>query len=162
MIKTIITLLFVFITSQVPAIGQEFSLGGGFSYGTNIKNPGINFRGDITFYNKWSITPHFNVFFNKKDNLITSKWNAFNIDGHYFLELDRTWTIYPLIGINFATVAEKANEITFSNSDVGLNLGFGSNIKFEGRLTGFGEIKYVIGNADQAVITAGILYQLTN
>jgi len=100
------------------------------------------------------------MFFNKKNNLITKKWNAFNVDGHYYFELDRLWTIYPTFGINFATVSEKVNDITFSNAEIGINIGFGSEYRFDSRLSGFAEIKYVISDADQAVIVFGMLYQI--
>ena len=82
------------------------------------------------------------------------------MDGHYFFEVDPTWTIYPLFGVNIATVSEKVNDISFSNSDVGINLGFGSEYNIDRKFSGFGEIKYVISDADQLVITFGVLYSL--
>ncbi|MCG8305985.1 MAG: UTP20 family protein [Cytophagales bacterium] len=39
-----------------------------------------------------------------------------------------------------------------------MNPGFGSEYYFDRRLSGFGEIKYVTGDADQAVFTFGVLY----
>ena len=154
----IIIAIFILFSSQIKA--QDVSVGGGFGYGSQINNIGLNFRGDVKFYQQWSITPHFNLFFNKKKESITKEWNALNVDGHYFFEIDPTWTIYPLCGINFATVSEKVNDISFSNSDIGINLGFGSEYNFDRRLSGFGEIKYVISDADQLVITFGVLYSL--
>ena len=158
--KTIATIIFIFFINIFSSEGQDFRLGGGFSYGTGIKNLGLNFRGDVKFDQKWSITPHFNYFFNKKEGVVTEKWNALNVDGHYYFEIDQTSSIYPIFGLNFATVSEKVNDITFSNSDAGINLGFGSEYDFDRRLSGFGEIKYVISEADQAVITLGLLYQV--
>ncbi len=151
-------IILILVSSRINA--QNFSLGGGLGYGSQINNVGLNFRGDVKFYDQWSITPHFNFFFNKKKGNITKKWNALNVDGHYFFEMDPTWTIYPLFGVNIATVSEKVNDISFSNSDVGINLGFGSEYNFDRRLSGFGEVKYVISDADQLVITFGVLYIL--
>jgi len=160
MIKTIFTFSLFFLLFSSIIHAQDFRLGGGLGYGTVIKNIGVNFRGDVKFGKQWSITPHFNWFFNKNKGPITLRWNAFNVDGHYYFEIDQTWTIYPIFGVNIATVSEKENSITFSNSDVGINLGFGSEYNFDRRLSGFGEIKYVVSDADQAVITLGILYQI--
>ena len=160
MSKTTFALITVFMFSSSLIKAQDFSVGGGLGYGSQINTIGINFRGDVKFYKQWSITPHFNYFFNKQKGDVTEKWNAFNVDGHYFFELDQTWNVYPLFGVNFATVSEKVNDITFSNSDIGINLGFGSEYIFDRRLSGFGEIKYVISDADQLVLTFGLLFQL--
>jgi hypothetical protein len=161
MIRTTFTIFVVFILLTSISHAQDVRLGGGLGYGTVIKNFGLNFRGDVKFDKHWSVTPHFNWFFNKSDGPITNRWNALNIDGHYYFEIDQTWTIYPLLGINIATVSAKINDITFSNSDIGINLGFGTEYYIDPRLSGFGEIKYVISDADQAVITLGVLYQIT-
>ena len=160
MIKTTIALITFFSLFSCRVHAQDISLGGGLGYGTQINNVGINFRGDVKFYNQWSITPHFNIFFNRKDDQVTNKWNALNVDGHYFFEIDQTWSVYPIFGVNIATVSQKINGITFSNTDVGINLGFGSEYNFDRRLSGFGELKYVISDADQLVITFGLLYLL--
>lgn len=161
MIRTIFTISVVFILFISTSHAQDVRLGGGLGYGTVIKNIGLNFRGDVKFDAHWSVTPHFNWFFNKNEGPITNRWNALNIDGHYYFEIEQTWTIYPLLGFNIATVSSKINDITFSNSDIGINLGFGTEYNFDPKLSGFGEIKYVISDADQAVITLGVLYQIT-
>ena len=142
-------------------MAQDVRLGGGLAYGTVAKNIGLNLRGDVVFDKQWSVTPHINWFFNKNSNGMTKRWNAFNIDGHYYFEVEKFWTIYPIVGINFATVSEKVNDITYSNFDVGINVGFGSEYRFDPSFSGFGEIKYVISDADQAVISIGVLYQIT-
>ena len=160
MIKSRIVLLIFFIFFISALNAQDFRAGGGFGYGTVAKNIGLNFRGDVKIHKNWAVTPHFNWFFNTTDGPITNRWNALNIDGHYFFEVEKYWTIYPLFGFNFATVSEKVHDITYSNSEFGINLGFGSEYRFDRRFSGFGEIKYVISNADQVVITLGILYQI--
>ena len=158
--KSIFSLVILFMFSPAYIFAQDIRIGGGLGYGSKINNIGLNFRGDVKFPKQWSITPHFNYFFNKKKEVFTQKWNAINIDGHYFFEIDRTWLLYPLCGINFASIVEETDAITFSNSEVGINLGFGSEYYFERNISGFGEIKYVIGDADQLVINFGILYKL--
>ena len=157
-IKTAPAIILILLLISSISFAQEYRGGGGFSYGTVAKNAGLNFRGDIRFQNLWSVTPHFNWFFSKEKAGITKRWNALNIDGHYIFTLEEFWTIYPIAGINFATVSQKVNDITYSNFDIGINLGFGSEYNFAKRLSGFGEVKYVISNADQAVITLGVLY----
>lgn len=159
--KTWILIFLLFSISCSISVAQDIRLGGGLGYGTVAKNIGLNIRGDVMLDKQWSVTPHINWFFNKNSNGITKKWKAFNIDGHYSFEVEKFWSIYPIVGINFATVSEKVNDITYSNFDVGINLGFGSEYRFDPSFSGFGEIKYVISDADQAVITLGVLYQIT-
>ena len=158
--KPVISILTIILFSNTISFSQDIRLGGGLGYGSRINNIGLNFRGDIKIRKHWSITPHFNYFFDKSKGAVTFKWNALNIDGHYYIDMDNTWNIYPLFGFNFASVAEKENEITFSSSDIGLNIGLGSEYYFDRRLSGFGEAKYVLGNADQLVLAVGFLYKL--
>ena len=160
MTKTTIALLTIFILFSIVLKAQDYSIGGGLGYGSQINTIGLNFRGDIKFHKQWSITPYFNYFFSRTKADITNKWNALNVDGHYFFEIDRGWILYPLFGVNIANVSTKVNDITFSNSNIGINLGFGSEYNFDPRISGFGEIKYVISDADQLVITFGVLYKL--
>lgn len=153
---------FIFTTfilfSALVVRGQEVRLGGGLSYGTVIKNAGLNVRADFRVHPQWSVVPHFNWFIGKERYGIKYQWNAINVDGHYIFEMDESWMVYPLLGFNIATVGEKVRDITFSDTEIGINLGFGSEYKLDKRLSGFGEVKYVIGDADQAVFTFGICY----
>ncbi len=160
MIKKALPFLILFALSVQGLLAQDFRGGGGLVYGTVAKNVGLNFRGDVLIDRQWSISPHFNWFFNRENGPFLHRWNALNIDAHYYFEVDDTWHIYPLFGVNFATVSEKFSGVTYSNSFIGANLGAGTEYEFDERLSGFGEVKYVIGDADQAVFTLGVLYQI--
>lgn len=159
--KLSLTFLLVFVAFCSHVSAQEFSAGGGLGYGSQINTLGINFRGDVSFDNQWSITPHYNLFFNKDHGIVTDRWRAINIDVHYFFFKDKGWKLYPLAGFNLATVSEKVNSIIFSNSYAGFNLGMGSDYHFSEQISGFGEIKYVISKADQMVISVGVLYKIS-
>lgn len=151
----------VFLAFYVQLNAQDFSAGGGFNYGSQINNLGINFRADVNFEDKWSITPHYNLFFNKKHGIISERWKALNIDFHYFFPIDEGWNYYPIAGFNYATVSEKVNSIIFSNSYGGFNLGIGTNYQISEQVSGFSEIKYVISSADQLVFVIGALYKIS-
>ena len=130
-------------------------------YGSVAINIGLHFRGDVLIDKQWSVTPHFNWFFNRENGPFLHRWNALNLDAHYYFEVDNSWKVYPLFGVNFATVSEKFSGVTYSNSYIGANLGAGTEYEFDSRLSGFGEAKYVIGDADQAVFTLGVLYLIS-
>lgn len=160
MIKPSLTILLFFLFTST-LLAQDFLGGGGLVYGTVAKNVGLNFRGEARFDKQWSITPSFNWFFNRNETLITHRWNSINIDAHYYFKIDDDWNAYPLFGINFANVSQKINGVVFSNSYVGANLGLGAEYLIDSRITGFGEVKYVVGDADQAVFTMGVLFQFS-
>ena len=54
----------------------------------------------------------------------------------------------------------KVNGTKSSDTKLGLNIGMGGNYIITEQLTGFAETKYIVSNADQAVITVGILYKI--
>jgi len=159
--KLSLSFFIVIVAFYSQLCAQDFRAGGGLAYGSQINTLGINFRGDVNFNNQWSITPHYNLFFNKDHGIISDRWREINIDVHYFFFDDERWKLYPLAGFNLATVSEKVNSIIFSNSYAGLNLGMGSEYHFSEQISGFGEIKYVVSNADQMVISVGVLYKIS-
>lgn len=150
----------IFFMAFVSAHAQTYEAGGGLSYGSGINNMGINLRGEILFNEQLSVSSHFNFFFGRDEGMLRHKWWAFNIDGHYYFKVDDLLFLYPLLGFNIGTVKEKWNGINFSDTEIGMNLGGGLKYQFTNTITGFGEIKYVIGNADQFVVTAGVMITL--
>ncbi len=150
----------VLLLCSLSARPQAIELGGGLSYGSGINNAGVNLKGNVRIDDHWAVSPHFNFFFNRNDGMITHRWWAFNIDGHYYFEIEDLLSIYPLLGFNIGVVKENLNSINFSDTGIGMNLGGGLQYQFTDALSGFGEIKYVIGNADQLVVTVGILYRI--
>lgn len=163
--KKIILLAIVTFALAFNSFAQ-ISAGGGISYGTEQKTIGFNFRGQ---YNVWEnvdivggltfYLPHKEkqtVFFATIDSK-TTMW-SFDIDGHYNFELMDNLKVYPIAGLNISGVSVEVNGNKVSDTEVGFNIGAGATYEITDKLAGFFEIKYTLGNYDQAVVGIGVLY----
>lgn len=166
--KQILALLLVLVASlalSLPSVAQT-RIGGGLVYGTEIENPGINAHGEIFLNEQWAIAPGIVYFFPKKIvEDLDFKWFEINANAHYYFEADGVEP-YALGGLNIAMVSVDfpnffTGEVESETStEVGLNIGGGVNFNTGGNLKPFGELRYVIGDADQLVIGAGIRFAL--
>ncbi|MCD4745323.1 MAG: porin family protein [Bacteroidales bacterium] len=156
---------------------EKIAFGGGFSYGTEIENLGINIRGLYEVTEEIHGLMNFTFFFPKKETIGTAEWKwhlwELNFDGHYVFTSSDKFSAYGLAGLNITHWKSKWEEDTYtymgyayggdfesSETEVGFNIGGGATYSFTGALIGFGEIKYVVSNYDQAVFTFGVLYHL--
>ena len=162
--------LIIINSISAQSFKDKISFGGGFCFGTEIERLGINFKGIYEITEKIHGSPSFTYFFTKKEDIGTSelKWYLWelNFDGHYVFPLSDEFSAYGLAGLNITHLKTKWEGDTYggifdnSDTDIGLNIGGGATYNFTGSLSGFGEIKYVISNYDQAVFTFGVLYHL--
>lgn len=162
-------LLTSFITVQDTF--AQIKAGGGLVFGSEISQLGIDIRGEYHIDENWVIVPNINFFFTDKETQtvfvppfgtatteVKNGLTTINIDGHYLFPMnDDRLDLYPLAGLNFSIVRVEFEGFDDSTTEVGLNLGGGGQFEFTDLLTGFAEIKYVISDADQLVIGAGVL-----
>jgi len=165
MLKHLFVILF-FMTICLVLSHAQIELGGGLAFGTEIENLGIQARGRISLDENFKIVPNLTYFFTDDNELFDT--NYFSIDGdvHYVFDLESV-ELYPLAGINIGIVRVEYDGPGSSNIDsddsdteLGLNIGGGALYQINDQLTGFGELKFVISDFDQAVITAGVLVSL--
>ncbi|NJO02486.1 MAG: porin family protein [Bacteroidia bacterium] len=147
-----------------------FELGAGLIYGTEIEEIGFNVRANYSFNENLRIAPSINYFIPNKEDIggfenKTSIWSI-NVDGNYLLFIGSDMVnLYGLAGLNVTLVKtsqEQEVEGGFNTeisedteTEVGLNLGIGVDVDL-GRITPFGEFKYVVSEFDQAVLTVGV------
>jgi hypothetical protein len=65
---------------------------------------------------------------------------------------------YAGSGLNIAHASASAGGASASNTELGLNLLAGTTFKVKGTLTPFAEIRGVVGNANQVVLTGGVRF----
>ncbi len=152
--------LMVVLVSGVKA--QNFLVGGGLVYGTDVERWAFDMRGDFRINQNWAIVPNINFFFPQTNNNYKSGANAINIDGHYIHALSNEAHIYPLFGLNFSTRYSKhtPTDTRDKRTELGVNLGGGFEYFFSSKVAGIFELKYVLGDFDQGVLGFGILYRL--
>lgn len=134
----------------------QLQLGGGLSYGTEAEEIGLNLRGLYGITENIAAGADF-VYYFAGENF---NYTEFNINANYFFLTDELRP-YALLGINRSTVSFSSPFFgTVSNGEWGLNVGAGTQYTLSDNLSLFGEARYIIGDFDQLVISAGVFYTL--
>ncbi|MEQ8475038.1 hypothetical protein [Fulvivirga sp.] len=131
---------------------SQTRLGGGLSYGTDVEELGLNLNGEFFLKSNLALSPEFNYFFIDGPG---SFWTI-NADGHFYFNRSSQASFYGLGGINLATAGFDGN----TDTELGVNLGAGANFELNKSVTPFAQLKFVVGNADQAVFSFGVRFDL--
>jgi hypothetical protein len=67
---------------------------------------------------------------------------------------------YGMGGLNFAHAGYDNGTYSDSNTEVGLNLGIGSNFQFGKNFVPFAEFRFTIGEYDQFALGLGVKFKL--
>ncbi|MCW9708250.1 hypothetical protein [Fodinibius salsisoli] len=156
---SIFGLLFIFNTSSHAQASSDFKVGGGIIYGSEVEAIGIQAGAKYGFTEEISGAADFAIFFPENYD-----WWELNANGHYHFLQEDNISVYGLAGLNYATMSFSADLGEFgtasaSNSEIGLNLGGGAEfgLDFANLYT---ELKYILGNADQLALSAGLRFDI--
>jgi len=131
----------------------QTSLGGGLTFfkHTGGSDLGLNLKAGFGLSETMEISPSFTYYF-------VDGFTAFDInaDFHYLFGDEGSFRFYPLGGINFY----RASANGFSSSEIQINIGGGVKYPLNDSMNLFGEGKYMIGDADGLVFSAGILFNI--
>lgn len=168
--KKITTLVFMVLFSVLAvqtAQAQFVKAGVGLMYGSEIERLGVRADGVYQINEEFRAVVDLGLFFPEEFGNTTFTWWELNANANYVFHADEEQglTAYALGGLNYTTLKYKfddgTNTSSSSNSEVGLNLGAGLEYGMGfGDL--FGELKFVIGDADQLNIGAGLRFPLGN
>ncbi|TYP95148.1 Outer membrane protein beta-barrel domain-containing protein [Fodinibius salinus] len=136
------------------AQAQDFKVGLGATYGTQIEAIGIQGGAVAGFSDQFRGAVDFKFFF--PDN--TDFWEL-NANLHYLFVSKASTSVYALAGLNYAKQSVSNQFVTVSNSEIGLNLGAGAEFGI-GVGSFFTEAKYAVSNFDQFDISAGLRFGL--
>ena len=150
--------------------GQTY-LGGQLAYPTDIESLGIGVKGGYGITDAIRAQATFDYFL-KKDNV---SWWDLNLDVNYLFPLGNNIKVYPLAGLTYLrgsvdgftqTVNTPDGNITvgnnesYSDGNLGLNLGGGFQYDLTDKLVLNAEVKFqIIKNTNQGVISAGLAYK---
>lgn len=150
--------------------GQTY-LGGQLAYPTDIESLGIGVKGGYGITDAIRAQATFDYFL-KKNNV---SWWDLNLDVHYLFPLGNNIKVYPLAGLTYLrssvdgftqTVNTPDGNITvgnnesYSDGNLGLNLGGGFQYDLTDKLVLNAEVKFqIIKNTNQGVISAGLAYK---
>lgn len=159
------SLFFGLENAQAQAVDGAFRVGGHLGYGTSIESFGIGVRGDYAVSPSILIAPDFMYFFGKND-FVDVNWFDINFNGNYLIEINNPDLVpYALAGLNIAVTSLDCNNLPgsvcedSSNTELGFNIGGGMDY-FVGRMIVFGELRGVLGKADQLVFITGVKFPL--
>lgn len=134
---------------------NDFSVGGGLAYGSEVEAIGIQAGATYAITEEISAAADFIIFF--PDNY---DWWELNVNGHYNFFSEDNVSVYGLAGLNYATLSVDLGQFgDASDSELGLNLGGGAEFGLDFAKL-YTELKYVIGNADQLGISAGLRFDI--
>ena len=157
---TVLALTFTFAVQN--AIAQT-RIGGFLAYGTEIETLGLGAVGEFFVNENIAIAPGLLYFFPKDLGGYDYTWFEINANGEYYFTTSGSAQVYGLAGLNFAFVSvdlPAAFGGNASSTEVGLNLGVGSNFDIGSSVLPFAELRFVIGNADQLVLSGGVKWTL--
>lgn len=140
-----------FSNSNALAQAETFKAGGGLAFGSEVEAIGIQAGAVYGFNEEISGSADFIIFF--PDNY---DWWEFNLNAHYNFMAEDGVRVYGLAGLNSTTLD---SEFTNSNTEIGLNIGGGAEYGLDFANL-YGEVKYVLGDADQLGLSAGLRFYL--
>lgn len=146
-------MLGLFLMTQT--VNAQFSAGGGLAFGLESEDLGLQLRGLYQINEKIRGDVNLTFYFDGVEDVNVTE---INLNGHYLIHDGDSFSVYGLGGLNIFRVGVSFDGFSSSSSEIGLNLGGGITFPFSDTLSGIGEIKYAISDADQLVIGAGVLY----
>jgi outer membrane immunogenic protein len=155
---TVATMLLGAVALLTDEAAAQPRLGGGFAYGTEIEELGLQLNG---YYGLDQVLPGLRVgadfiYYFTPDPV--SLWTL-DLNGQYrFIEPGQPFGAYAIAGLEIARASFEAFGVEGSNTEVGLDLGIGGEYAVVPNVELFGEFKYVIIEGDQAVLTIGARY----
>jgi hypothetical protein len=124
----------------------------------DIDETGIGVAAEFGVAQKVSIAPQLILYFPGNDtNLLEINFNA----NYYFFNEDM-FEFYGLGGINFARFSYEVpgrNERD-ANTELGINLGVGTNFEVTKKVIPFAELRLTIGDFDQVVLGLGVKFKI--
>ena len=150
-----LVIAFVFAGFMTQTASAQMSVGAGLSYGTEIEELGINIRFNYGFTEKIEGTANVTFWLVGEEGI---NFTTINLDAHYYFLDNEKFNVYGIGGLNIARTKIEFLGVSASDSEYGLNVGAGIDLGLSDALGFFGEVKYVIGDADQLALTAGVKY----
>jgi outer membrane immunogenic protein len=129
----------------------------------DIDETGIGAVGEFKIAPKWSIAPQLVFYFPDDGNGADVSFFELNANVNYYFFSQDVFELYGLGGLNFARWKVDYDNNAFedrSDTEVGLNLGIGSNFDFGKKFVPFAELRFTLGEFDQTVLNLGMKFNL--
>ena len=133
-------------------VGPMISFTGG-----DLDETGLGVVAEFGVAQKISIAPQFILYFPGDDVSLFE----LNVNGNYYFFNQDVFELYGMGGLNFTRVGyELPGGENESDSEVGLNLGIGTNFQFGKKFVPFAELRFTLGEYDQVALGLGVKFNL--
>ena len=141
------------VYSQINTrVGPMVSFTGG-----DLDETGLGVVAEFGVAQKVSIAPQLIFYFPGNDVSLFE----LNLNGNYYFFNQDVFELYGMGGLNFTRVGyEDFNGENQSDSEIGLNLGIGTNFQLGKKFVPFAEFRFTIGEYDQAALALGVKFNL--
>ena len=171
-------IIFITVLLLGTMISQaQIKLGGKVAYGSEIESIGIGAKGVYELNDQWDLSGELVYFFGDDESRggfeVERSLFTINADAHYNFDINVDQLgVYALGGLNIAfwevttstpsipSLGVPGGESEVDGSEVGLNLGGGAIYELQENISLFSELKFVVGDFDQVVFSAGVLFDL--
>jgi hypothetical protein len=175
--KRILLLTSLIILICCSKLSAQFTfVGASANYGTWIKEIGASVYGIYSVNKKIDIVPNGTYFWPHKviidEPLKTGTenytWWSINLDGHYVIFEKSVFHVFGLMGMNFTNETKIEDyetqgqpfKIKTKTTKIGLNAGAGVQFPLSNFIIPFTEVKYILGERHQGVISLGVLFRI--
>jgi outer membrane immunogenic protein len=151
-------LVMIIATFATPAMAQISNRVGpmlSFASG-DVDETGIGVVAEFGVAQKLSIAPQFILYFPGND----LSFFELNLNGNYYFFNQDVFELYGLGGLNFARASYDGPGGDYSNTELGLNLGIGTNFQIGKSFVPFAELRFTIGDYDQLALGLGVKFNL--
>lgn len=140
----------------------QLKAGGAVIYGGDIEQIGFRVEGLFKINDTYRAQADFSYFLPKDIGPTEFNWWEINANIQYSISSIEQLPVYAFAGLNFVNIeSSRTGFVSRTENEVGLNVGAGAETDL-GFATLFGEIKYVIGNADQLGVAGGLRFPIGN
>ena len=158
--KKRLLILIGFCLFSAFATQAQTRVGAFLAYGTEVENLGVGVNGEFYFNDKITLVPSFTFYMtDDSPGVNTSLWEA-NINGQFFFASEQTALIYGLAGLNYTHSKVEILDETDRNGELGINIGVGADFDINSDIVPFAQLKYVISDFDQLVLSGGVRFTL--
>lgn len=154
--RKLVFLVMILSAFGATRLSAQFSLGPELAYGFDAEKLAIGLRGVYDVNEKWAGTANFLYYLGVESGVTVTE---FNLNGNYTFNNSETMRFYALAGFNRFGASTKVAGNKVSDHGTSINLGAGIRLPF-GRFNGFTEAKYALGDYDQLMVSAGILFNV--
>ena len=142
--KTLALILAIAATCLLNSAQAQNRIGAGLGWGSEVSTGAVGVNGEFFLNKSIAVSPSLMFFFDD--------WWEVNGNGNFVFTGTDAVILYGIGGLNLTTAD--------GNSELGVNLGIGSNFDLGGNIRPFAEAKYILGNLDQLVLFGGIKFPL--